>query len=44
MRTASQIARYLLGLIFLLFALNGFFNFFHMTRPAGVAAQLPRTA
>lgn len=39
MKIASQIARYLLGLIFLLFGLNGFFNFLHMPGPTGVAAQ-----
>ena len=39
MRMASQIARYLLGLIFLVFGLNGFFNFLHMPGPTGVAAQ-----
>ena len=39
MRTASQIARYLLGLIFLMFGLNGFFHFLHMPGPTGVAAQ-----
>jgi putative oxidoreductase len=39
MRTASQIARYLLGLIFLVFGLNWFFHFLHLPGPAGVAAQ-----
>jgi hypothetical protein len=39
MKIASQIARYLLGLIFLVFGLNGFFNFLHMPGPTGVAAQ-----
>jgi putative oxidoreductase len=39
MKTASQIARYLLGLILLAFGLNGFFNFLHMPAPTGVAAQ-----
>ena len=38
MKTASQIARYLLGLILLVFGLNGFFNFLHMPGPTGVAA------
>jgi hypothetical protein len=38
-RIVSQIARYLLGLIFLVFGLNGFFNFLHMPGPTGVAAQ-----
>jgi putative oxidoreductase len=39
MRTASQVARYLLGFIFLVFGLNGFFHFLHMPGPTGVAAQ-----
>ena len=39
MKIASQIARYLLGLIFLVFGLNGFFHFLHMPGPTGVAAQ-----
>jgi putative oxidoreductase len=39
MRTASQIARYLLGLIFLVFGLSGFVHFLHMPEPTGVAAQ-----
>ena len=39
MKTTSQIARYLLGLILLVFGLNGFFNFLHMPGPTGVAAQ-----
>src|SRR6266436_6325911 len=39
MKIASQIARYLLGLTFLVFGLNGFFNFLHMPGPTGVAAQ-----
>jgi putative oxidoreductase len=39
MKIASQIARYLLGLIFLIFGLNGFLNFLHMPGPTGVAAQ-----
>jgi putative oxidoreductase len=39
MKIASRIARYLLGLIFLVFGLNGFFNFLHMPGPTGVAAQ-----
>jgi putative oxidoreductase len=39
MKIAPQIARYLLGLIFLVFGLNGFFNFIHMPGPTGVAAQ-----
>jgi putative oxidoreductase len=39
MKIASQIAHYLLGLIFLVFGLNGFLNFLHMPGPTGVAAQ-----
>src|SRR5713226_8612042 len=39
MKTASPIARYLLGLIFLVLGLNGFLNFLHMPEPTGVAAQ-----
>jgi len=39
MKIASLIARYLLGLIFLVFGLNGFFHFLHMPGPTGVAAQ-----
>jgi putative oxidoreductase len=39
MKIAFHIARYLLGLIFLVFGLNGFFNFLPMPGPTGVAAQ-----
>lgn len=39
MKISSRIARYLLGLIFLVFGFNGFFNFIHMPGPTGVAAQ-----
>lgn len=39
MKTASIIARYLLGSTFLLFGLNGFFQFLPMPVPTGVAAQ-----
>src|SRR5256884_9559014 len=35
----STIARYLLGLIFLTFGLNGFLHFIPMPPPTGVAAQ-----
>jgi hypothetical protein len=38
-RIASIIARYLLGLIFLVFGLNGFLHFIHMPPPTGLAAQ-----
>ena len=39
MRTASTIARYLAGLIFLVIGLNGFLNFLPFPPPGGVAAQ-----
>jgi putative oxidoreductase len=39
MKVASTIARYLLGLIFLTFGLNGFLSFIHMPPPTGVAGQ-----
>jgi putative oxidoreductase len=39
MRGASEIARYLLGLIFLVFGLGGLFHFLHMPVTTGVAAQ-----
>src|SRR6201992_2306309 len=39
MRTASVIARYLAGAIFLVFGLNGFLNFIPMPPPGGVAGQ-----
>jgi putative oxidoreductase len=39
MKVASTIARYLLGLIFLTFGLNGFLHFIPMPPPIGVAAQ-----
>jgi putative oxidoreductase len=38
MKIASTIARYLLGLLFLVFALNGFFNFIHQPPPANPLA------
>jgi putative oxidoreductase len=34
MKIGSIIARYLLGLIFIVFGLNGFFNFIHQPPPA----------
>jgi hypothetical protein len=48
MKTASVIAQYLLGLIFLVFGLNGFLHFIPMPPPKGLAAQFgvrssPRT-
>ena len=39
MKIASTIARYLLGLIFLTFGLNGFLHFIPMPLPTGVAGQ-----
>jgi putative oxidoreductase len=39
MKIASLIARVLLGVIFLVFGLNGFLQFIHMPPPTGVAAQ-----
>jgi putative oxidoreductase len=39
MKTASAIARYLAGVIFLVFGLNGFLNFIPMPPPGGVAGQ-----
>src|SRR5437660_10765300 len=39
MKITSTIARYLLGLIFLTFGLNGFLHFITMQPPTGVAAQ-----
>jgi putative oxidoreductase len=39
MKTASTIARYLAGVIFLVMGLNGFLNFIHFPPPAGLAAQ-----
>ena len=39
MKTASVIARYLAGVIFLVMGLNGFLNFIHFPPPAGIAGQ-----
>ncbi len=39
MRTASVVARYLAGMIFLVFGLNGFLNFIPMPPPGGTAGQ-----
>ena len=39
MKITSVIARFLLGLIFLVFGLNGFFQFIPMPPPTGVAGQ-----
>jgi putative oxidoreductase len=39
MKIASLLARWLLGFVFLLFGLNGFFHFIPMPPPAGLAGQ-----
>ena len=39
MKIASLIARILLGLIFLIFGLNGFLHFIPMPPPTGIAGQ-----
>jgi putative oxidoreductase len=39
MRAVSTIARYLAGVVFLVFGLNGFLNFIPMPPPAGIAGQ-----
>jgi uncharacterized membrane protein YphA (DoxX/SURF4 family) len=39
MKIAAMIARYLLGLIFVVFGLNGFFHFIPMSMPTGLAGQ-----
>jgi hypothetical protein len=39
MRIAGVIARYVLGLIFVVFGLNGFIHFIPATPPTGVAGQ-----
>ena len=39
MRTASVVARYLTGVIFLVMGLNGFLNFIPLPPPSGVAGQ-----
>ena len=39
MRTASVIARYLAGVIFLVMGLNGYLNFIHFPPPPGIAGQ-----
>jgi hypothetical protein len=39
MKITSNIARFLLGLLFLVFGLNGFFQFLSMPAPTGVAGQ-----
>jgi putative oxidoreductase len=39
MKIAVLVARILLGLMFLVFGLNGFLNFLHMPMPPGLAGQ-----
>jgi putative oxidoreductase len=39
MKIASTISRYLLGVIFLTFGLNGFLHFIPMPPPSGIAGQ-----
>jgi putative oxidoreductase len=39
MKIVSVVARYLLGLIFVVFGLNGFLNFIHQPPPANPLAQ-----
>lgn len=39
MKTSATIARYLLGLIFFIFGLNGFLHFIPMPPPQGIAGQ-----
>ena len=39
MKIVALIARILLGLIFVFFGLNGFFNFLHAPMPSGLAGQ-----
>src|ERR1700680_5033143 len=39
MRTVSAMARYLAGVIFLVFGLNGFLNFIPLPPPGGIAGQ-----
>jgi uncharacterized membrane protein YphA (DoxX/SURF4 family) len=39
MKIAVLVARILLGLMFVVFGLNGFLNFLHMPMPNGVAGQ-----
>jgi putative oxidoreductase len=39
MKIAVLVARILLGLMFVIFGLNGFLNFLHMPMPTGLAGQ-----
>jgi hypothetical protein len=43
MRTFSAIARYLAGVIFLVFGLNGFLNFIPLPPPGGIAGEFMGT-
>src|SRR6266850_689271 len=43
MRTVSVIARYLAGVIFFVFGLNGFLNFIPLPPPGGIAGQFMGT-
>jgi putative oxidoreductase len=43
MKVAITVARYLLGFIFLVFGLNGFFHFIPMPPPTGLAGQYMST-
>src|SRR6201992_2307160 len=40
MKTVSAIARFLAGVIFLVFGLNGFLNFIPLPPPGGIAGQI----
>ena len=39
MKILNKVSRFLLGLIFLIFGLNGFLHFIPMPPPSGVAGQ-----
>ena len=41
MKIASLVARLLLGLIFVVFGLNGFLHFIKAPMPEGIAGSLP---
>ena len=43
MRIASVVARYLAGVIFVVFGLNGFLNFIPLPPPGGIAGQFMGT-
>ena len=44
MKIAALVARILLGLLFLVFGLNGFLHFIPMAPPAGLAGQYEAVA